>query len=241
VPFAPGARALPRGPLRAAADPRLYCDVTGKFMAASLCEEAKTIAANARLGLGNVEYPDTITRGETRMVALTVRRAAPGEAIPAPTGGTIASNRSFSLKVTGRMAALLEGEGFKIEPDKIQYRDIGISDGARWEWNITALKAPHHHLTMTAFMVVEAPDGSSTDSAIVPSKEMDIPVKVTFEQRFLDLMALFTELSTGMKTMIVALTGVVVALVAFRSKLAELFSGRSGGGDLPGAAEQQAQ
>jgi hypothetical protein len=139
-------------------------------MVTSVCDEARTIAANAKLGLGAVEYPSTIIRGETRMVSFTVRRPAAGETLPASSGSPPANNQPFTLKVTGRMAALLKGEGFTIEPKKIQYRDVGISDAARWDWKVTALKAPHHHLVLTAYMVVEAPNGTDMDSAIVPSR-----------------------------------------------------------------------
>ncbi len=208
-------------PTPGSGDQRVFCEITGKFMPMRACEEAKTIAANARQGLGAVEYPDTITRGETRMVSFTVRRAAAGESLPVP-GSSASAGQPFALKITGRMAALLKGEGFKIEPDKLQYRDIGISDAARWEWNITALKAPHHHLTLTAYMVVEAPDGSTTESAIIPSKEMDIPVRVTIPQWFSDITDAVVSLSNSAKAMIVALMAVVVALMAFRAKVAEL-------------------
>jgi hypothetical protein len=214
-------RAAPSPP-PATGDPRVYCDVTSEFMAASVCNEARTIAANARQGLGAVEYPSTITRGETRMVSFTVRKAAPGESLPVNGSSPPSSNQPFTLKVTGRMAALLKGEGFKIEPNTIQYHDVGISDAARWEWNVTALKAPHHHLVLTAYMVVEAPNGSDMASAIVPSKEFDIPVKITLEQRASDLSDSVVALSNSAKAILAAITALVVALIAFRGKIGEL-------------------
>jgi hypothetical protein len=216
------AKSAAPSPALLATDSRVYCDVTGQFMASSVCNEARTIAANARQGLGAVEYPSTITRGETRMVAFSVRRAAPGEQLPVSGSSPPASNQPFTLKVTGRMAALLKGEGFKIEPDKLQYHDVGISDAARWEWNVTAIKAPHHHLVLTAYMVVEAPNGTDTDSAIVPSREFDIPVKVTLAQRASDLSDNVVALSNSAKAIFVAITALLVALVAFRAKVGEL-------------------
>lgn len=193
-------------------------------MSAQACNEAQTIAANARQGLGDVQFPDTIYRGETRKVSFTVRRAAPGETLAPSAPATTATHQAFTLKVTGRMGARLEGEGFKIDPDTLQYRDIGISDAARWDWNVTALKAPHHHLTMTAYMVVEAPDGSTSDSVIVPSKEVDIPVKVSFQQRLADFVDGLTALSDSVKAILAALTAIIVALIAFREKVAELYA-----------------
>lgn len=193
-------------------------------MPTSVCNEARTIAANAKQGLGAVEYPSTITRGETRMVSFTVRKPAAGETLPTNGTSPPASNQPFTLKVTGRMAAWLRGDGFKIEPDKIQYRDVGISDAARWDWNVTALKSPHHHLVLTAYMVVEGPNGTDTDSAIVPSKEFDIPVKTTLEQRASDISDNAVSLSNSAKAIIAAVTALIVALIAFRSKIGELIT-----------------
>ena len=193
-------------------------------MATSVCNEARTIAANAKQGLGAVEYPSTITRGETRMVSFTVRRPAAGETLPANVSTPPASNQPFTLKVTGRMAAMLKGEGFKIDPATLQYRDVGISDAAQWQWNVTALKAPHHHLVLTAYMVVEGPNGTDTDSAIVPSREFDIPVKATLEQKASDLADNAVALSNSAKAIIAAVTALIVALVAFRAKIGELIA-----------------
>lgn len=202
----------------------MYCDVTSEFMATSVCNEARTIATNAKQGLGAVEYPGTITRGETRMVSFTVRRPAAGETLPANGTSPPASNQPFTLKVTGRMAAILKGEGFTIDPDKIQYRDVGISDAARWDWRVTALKGPHHHLVLTAYMVVEAPNGTDMDSAIVPSREFDIPVKTTLEQKASDISDNAVSLSNSAKAIIAAVTALIVALIAFRSKIGELIA-----------------
>jgi len=193
-------------------------------MATSVCNEARTIAANAKQGLGSVEYPSTIIRGETRMVSFTVRRPAPGETLPASSQSPPASKQPFTLKVTCRMAALLKGDGFKIEPDKIQYRDVGISDAAQWDWKVTALKGPHHHLVLTAYMVVESPNGTDMDSAIVPSSEFDIPVKTTLEQKASDISDNAVSLSNSAKAIIAAITALIVALIAFRSKIGDLIT-----------------
>jgi len=207
-------------------DERIYCDVIGKFITASMCNEARTIAANARQGLGEPHFPESMTRGETRNVWFTVRRPAPGEVLPPSAGRTSGASQPFTLKITGRMAATLVGEGFKIDPATMQYRDVGISDAARWDWNITALRAPRHHLTLTAYMVVEAPDGSNSPSAIVPSKEVDIPVDVTIQQRVSDASASIVEFSNSAKAVIAALVALLVALAALKGRIAELF-GRS--------------
>jgi hypothetical protein len=202
-------------------EPAAYCPVARRVTSAEECRRYTLIKANAQTGLGAVKFPPSITRGETRKVSFVISGAAPGEgATTAQLLGSAPSDE-FKLKVTGRMGARLQGEGFKISPGERVDHDIGITDSARWDWDVTALKAPHHKLTLTAYMIVEKPDGSQSEEAL-PSIEREIPVKVTVAQSFSDFVEGLVSISDSAKILIGALTALLVALLAFKSKVAEL-------------------
>lgn len=203
------------------AEDRALCDVTGKFLSTTVCNELRTLKATAKMGLQKVDFPDSMMRGETRKVVLVIHRAAVGEALPsAPV--TTATTDTTTLLITGTMGAVLEGEGFKIDPPDMKRKDIGISDNARWSWDVTPLKAPHHKLTLTTYMVYEAADGSESVSPILPSAVRDIPVKVTVSQSVSDFVASLVSISDSAKLLIGAFTALLVALLTFKAKVAEL-------------------
>ena len=203
------------------AEDRALCDVTGKFLPTRQCDELRTLKATAKMGLQRVEFPDSMMRGETRKVVLVVHRAAAGEVLPsAPV--TTTTTDTTTLMVTGTMGAKLEGEGFKIDPPDMKRQDIGISDNARWSWDVTALKAPHHKLTLTTYMVYVAEDGSESVSPIMPSAVRDIPIKVTVSQSVSDSVESLVSISNSAKLLIGAFTALLVALLTFKAKVAEL-------------------
>ncbi len=208
-----------------AQDELIDCPVLGDAATPAECRHFTAIYRNARQGVGGVDFPREMTRGETRTVSFVVSRAGPGGG-PTPTDllGS-APTEEFKLKVARRMAALLQGDGFKITPDGLQTRNLGIGDGARWDWQVTALKAPRHALTLSAFIVAKGPDGAQSET-LLQSKSKTIPVAVTWMQWFEDFVAGVVALSGLTKTLIAALAAVVAALIAFRKQLAELFGRR---------------
>lgn len=211
-------------------DPTTYCEVARRVTSAEECRRYTLIKANAQTGLGAVKFPSSIVRGETRKVSFVIGGGAPGAG---PTASQLlgsAPSDEFKLRITGRMGATLQGEGFKISPDKRVDHDIGITDSARWDWDVTALKAPHHKLTLTAYMIVEKPDGTLSEEAL-PSIEREIPVKVTASQSFSDFVESLVSISDSAKILIGAFTALLVALLTFKGKVMELFGRRSQGSE----------
>jgi hypothetical protein len=200
------------------------CPVLHDMTTAAECRYFTALYRNARSGAGGIDFPKEMTRGETRTISFAISAAAPGD------GGSVtellgtAPTQQFKLKVGRRMAALLQGDGFVIKPAGLQHRDLGIGDGARWDWQVTAQKALHHRLTLSAFIVAKAP-GAGQAETLLQSKKLDITVRVTRMQKYQDFVDDAVSVSNSTKLLIAALAAVLTALIALRKQVAELVRG----------------
>lgn len=199
---------------------RVLCDATGKMEAKSVCDEITAIWNSAKNGKAGVRYPATMVRGETRTVSFAISRARAGDSSVSDILGAPPTDAETTLKVSGQMGAQLVGDGFTIDPPGMVVKGVGLGGNA-WEWKITALKAPHHSLKVSAFMIVDAPDGSRRETEL-RSKDIPIRVNVTPAQSFSDFVASMVSISDSAKVLIGALTALLVALLTFRSKVMEL-------------------
>lgn len=197
----------------------VFCPILQDRASRSDCDYFDQIWANLRTGTGAFDAPEEMTRGEMRTVSFAVAR---NESIPPAEVLGTAPDEQFKLKVARRMAALLQGEGFTIEPKAIQYQDLFIGEGARWEWQVTALKARRHRLSLSAYVVVASPDGKQKEN-LLKTVTRDIPVRVTWTQWYQDVVDDITSASNTTKGLLASLTALLIALIAFQDKIRTFF------------------
>lgn len=208
-----------RSKSRASRAETIFCPILQDRAIRSDCDYFDQIWANLRTGTGAFDAPEEMTRGETRTVSFAVARNQ--STSPAEVLGS-APDEQFKLKVARRMAALLQGEGFAIEPRAIQYQDLFIGDGARWEWQVTALKARRHRLSLSAYVVVASPDGKQKEN-LLKTVTRDISVTVTWAQRYQDVVDDITSASNTTKGLFASLTALLIALIAFQERIRTFF------------------
>lgn len=194
-----------------------FCEILNDRATVAECRYFTEIWSALKSGSGGIVFPERMLRGERRTVSLVVSRGA-----PATTEALLGErpSESFQLKVARRMAAELKGEGFEVDPAGLQLRDLNIGEGARWDWQVTAVKSPRHNLTLSAYAVVLSPDGSRNDS-LIRSLKRDIPVDVGWRQKYADFVVGVVGLSDLTKTLVAALGALLAALVLFRSQVIE--------------------
>ncbi len=164
----------------------IYCNLIRDRTTRADCKRVTEFVTNLDVGTGAVEYPRKMIRGETATV---------GFAVSSDTRSTSASdllgikpNTEVALKIGRIMAAQLQGDGFRIEPVGLQKRDLFVADGARWDWKVTALKAPRHRLSLSAYVILPAQDGAEKEN-ILKTLELPLSVTVTWGQWFDDFVA----------------------------------------------------
>jgi hypothetical protein len=178
-------------------------------------------------GSGAIAAPQTLVRGESAKVSFAI--AATDEGAPEagePTATELLgenATQTVTVRVGARMGAQLTGEGFAIKPPEIVERELSVTRGARWEWEITALKAPRHRLLLHVFVRVKDPDGEK--SRLLRSQPIPVEVKVTTSQTIGDYMdesqawlGRGTNWLKALAAFIVALGGVVLAVRKLKSR-----------------------
>lgn len=173
------------GPTVPAPDEPIFCAAIHDQTTRADCARIGMIRDNLAVGSSGVRYPPEITRGDTVTISFAVTNDP--QATPTETMLGAKPVQEATLKVGRRMAAQLSGEGFKIEPEGLQQRDLYIAQGATWDWKVTALKAPTHQLKISAYVVIPDKDGALKENLL---KTLDLPlqVKVTTGQRIGDWM-----------------------------------------------------
>ncbi|QNP45636.1 hypothetical protein H9L14_14090 [Sphingomonas sediminicola] len=148
------------------------------------CSRASEISASLESGSGAVDHPESMLRGETATVSFVVS----SDPEIAPVSELLGSKpkKEVQLKIGRRMAARLTGDGFKIEPEDLVARDLYVGPAARWEWQVTALNAPSHRLMLSAYVIIETPNGNK--DMLLRTLQLPLAVRVTWGQRFDDFM-----------------------------------------------------
>lgn len=160
----------------------IYCARVMREARRSECEVFERAWRNLEEGSGAVAAPSSMVRGETVKISFAVSADAEGnkgQPVAEELLGQETTQR-VTLQVGARMAAQLTGEGFKIEPSEPVERQLGVTRGALWEWDVTALKARRHLLLIRVFVRVKDTDGEQT--RLLKSREIPITVRVTTGQ-----------------------------------------------------------
>jgi hypothetical protein len=164
------------------------CDRPRRQMTRRECHLYQQTYATLDSGTGGVDAPKRMVRGETKTVTFAIiGDETPGGQIGlADVLGREPSQRAERLAITPRMAARLLGEGFKVEPADLQVRDLGFTQTAKWDWRVTALKAPRHEIIIDVFLLVPRPGGESSE--LLRSARVEVVVAVTRGQMIADFL-----------------------------------------------------
>jgi len=194
-------------------DPKevIFCDILRDRATRADCDYYHEILAKLEVGAGGVDMPATIDRGDTATISFAIS-ANPDQAPVAEMLGA-KPKENVTLKIGRKMAVELQGDGFKIEPVGLQQRDLFIGQGARWDWRVTALKASHYRLLLSAYVVVPGPNDSNKPN-LLKTLELTLPVHVTWSDWFDDLLTNSTAWLTKGTNWIKALTAFLLALLA---------------------------
>ena len=195
----------------------IFCDVLGDRSSREECAYFREILSRLEVGDGGLLLPPEIVRGETATVSFVVTRdpkSAPAQVLLGRQATEV-----FELKVGRRMAALLQGDGFKIEPGGLQHRDLFVGKGARFDWRVTPQKALGYRLILSAYVVIPASDGSKKES-LLKTIERDVPVTVTWGQWaddwLTDTITWLKKGTNGLKALGLLLLALGSVIVAYR-------------------------
>jgi hypothetical protein len=149
------------------------------------CDRYERVWSSLRTGTSAIEAPPTMTRGETARIAygITAEKAVPEGATVA---GVTPTQPVIALKVGARMLAGLSGEGFRIQPDGLQEKELSLGTAERWEWTVTALDSPRHKLLVNVYVRLPGPRGEQP--VFLQSAEVPVLVRVTTGQWLSDLL-----------------------------------------------------
>lgn len=190
----------------------IYCDLIRDRTTRSDCDRVTEFVTRLDVGSGAVGHPRTMIRGETANIGFVVS----SDTRPASVSDLLGTKpeAEVALKIGRIMAAQLQGDGFKIEPVGLQKRDLFAADGARWDWKVTALKAPRHRLSLSAYVVLPSQDGAEKEN-ILKTLELPLSVTVTWGQWFDDFVADTSkrvENATALGKLLLGLVGVLSLL-----------------------------
>jgi hypothetical protein len=187
----------------------IFCDVLRDRATRAQCDYLIKIWSSLEVGSGGVIVPPSIVRGDTATVSFAITRDA--EAAPLADALGSKPDKEVTLKIGRFMASELQGDGFKIEPTGLQHKDLFLGDLTRWNWRVTPLRARNHRLLLSAYVVVPAADGKQKET-LLKTLELPLEVKVTWSQKFGDLLDDSQAWLTRGTNWIKALTVFLVAL-----------------------------
>lgn len=202
-------------------DPKeiVYCDVLRDEATGAQCDYYTKIWSKLEVGSGGVEFPPSIVRDETATISFAITR----DPTDAPLDDVLGSapDRRVTLKIGRFMAAQLQGDGFRIDPAGLQQRDLFVGNATRWDWRVTPVKARNHRLLLSAYVVVEAADGSRKES-LLKTLELPLAVDVTWGQRLGDVLddsqAWLTKGTNWLRALTVFLVALGGLFAVFRRK-----------------------
>ena len=139
------------GPVQMGA-PELCSDST-------VVNRADRIVCRLPTGKAAFSAPRSMTRGEPTSITLAISRALSGQVLttivdsdsePPPLPADTAS-----IRMSSKMAARLEGQGFEITPSDAPIRLLTSSDTAVWQWQVTPRRSGDQLLVLTLLAYTE--------------------------------------------------------------------------------------
>jgi hypothetical protein len=163
-------------------DAEPFCNIIQDRIPAAECDYYQEVWNRLGSGQAAFDVPQVMRRGVTAQVSFALVRAEQGSDASAAAASLLdsAPERSATIRVGRRMAVNLSGEGFRIEPQGLQERDLGPGGQARWDWRVTPEVRGHKTLTISAYVVVQPPNGPRTENLIrTLSQEVDVDVSAS--------------------------------------------------------------
>ncbi len=205
----------------------IHCRRVMRDISRAECDLYEQAWNNLAEGSGAIAAPESMIRGDSAKISFAIAATDEGAAEGGePTATELQgenATQTVTVRIGARMGAQLTGEGFAIKPPEVVERELSVTRGARWEWEITALKAPRHRLLLHVFVRVRDPDGEK--SRLLRSQPIPVEVKVTTSQTIGDYMdesqawlGRGTNWLKALAAFILAIGGVVVAVRKLRSR-----------------------
>ncbi|HEX5183104.1 MAG TPA: hypothetical protein VFW19_08130 [Allosphingosinicella sp.] len=163
----PAAAAVP------AQDGTPFCEVLQRPAAKGDCDAYTQMEQRMQNGSAGLLAPKSMQEGETRTVSLAISR---GDDQSENLLGRKPS-QSFTTKVSGLMAAKLEGDGFTVKPLSADVQQVSAIGGQRWDWNVTALQARRHVLILSIYVVAN-PNDPAEARPLLLTRRYPVTVKV---------------------------------------------------------------
>jgi len=203
---------------------QIPCEVTDSNMTTGDCEMARRAMAAAHQGIAKLVYEQTMRQLAQTDVALIVGGSDSAASAVQAAASQIAGHgkaevvSDFKPMVGARMQATLTGTGFKIDALTDPVQLLQGAEPIEWHWKVTAQSAGT--LKLIARTTVTIRDSQGREVALKPTTEtheVQVSIGLSGVQAFVD----------ESKGLIASLTGVLVALIAFRKKLLELLGKRT--------------
>jgi len=191
-------------------------------------DEVGHIECGLPIGSAAFNAPATMTRGVSQVIALfvSVRDSARvlTEQVKTATGDTVSRVEVTRVKVSPRMVARLEGQGFNITPKASDAIPIAVSKRgfAEWEWQVTPTESGDQLLVLTLDAVIRLKTGDVPNRQTVLRRR--IHVNVTIGDRMRDF-GQFLKDYWSVILGLVALVGTVITFI--RSKRGRRFFHRA--------------
>lgn len=171
-----------------AASRLVYCDALEEMVPAIVCQRATAV----NQGVAGVKAKPKMVLGEVQTVRLVVSRRGDQEAVEDELGGRDAVFREFRL-ATGRYmeARLTADSGLEITPSEWVRKDLGAGDLEDWEWQVKAMAAGRHMVTLRTRVMKQEADGRFIPRPGRESEPQYVDVEITRGQEIEQRIGLF--------------------------------------------------
>lgn len=202
-----------------AADGRQYCDVIADYATQADCAYYRDISARLESGSAALTAPPQMTRGVPATVEFAIARPPSPDRPAAVTDAeellTAEPTLTKAIPVGRRMAVQLEGDGFAIEPEGLREADLGLTGAARWQWAVTPTVGGSRRLVLSAYVIVQAPDGTRGQN-LIRTMHQDVEVAVAASEQADSIFAAVVKWLGNLKNLLGLLAAVVLAALGVR-------------------------
>lgn len=233
----------------AADDEIIYCSALKTETTAAQCRLIGRQIADLQDGIGELEAPEEMTRGDTAPVRFSIAptSASPPSAAGSQSGASAPAAEGeepqmaeIPVKIGRSMSAELTGSGFAIAPQGEQLRDLGAGSRAAWSWDLTALEAGERTLYLTVKAKAIDRDGRPTDLDLYEARR-SVNVGVTTGQRLNDLGNILRDLFKTWEGALVALAALIGAITSIVWAVRKLIAALRGRGSASPASPKDVQ
>jgi hypothetical protein len=185
-----------------------FCEILQDRIPPAECAYYREIWSRLSPGRGALDVPQQMMRDQSYRVSFALTRSSAPEAAESFLDSP--AERTATLRIGRRMAVRLDGEGFTIRPDGLTERDTAAAGAARWDWSVTPQRRGRLTLTLSAYVVVQPPDGERAENLIrtlSQNVEVEVPRNLRAKEKIEESKA-FLGLATEWLVALAAAIGV---------------------------------